>query len=1016
MKINKYNKPKDSSRGASVQSVVQQSVASGKGDTPQGGGNAAHADTADYATVAGNLDSQSTDWDVINEKDEAVKTWSTGQFLSKVVADTAAGFITFAAGLRSKVVSFFEKGIHFGEYTPGALGTGGAVLIDQSGNSTAEFDYITIRKAAFFREITIKELRHVGGEIVLSAAAMKCSKVVPLDTNLQPVAADSQYISCYKCYFDTDDAEGNQIVFQEFVVGDLARCQAFSTSSGNTSGYTTTKYYWRKVIGVGTDYIILSNVSGEKDANSTSAPEVGDNIVQLGYTGNDNHYRKSAIILSATDINAPSMKFYQGITTFTLPSPVKDEGYDVVGGIFHSNVYGKSYVGASDESSYMKFTPGDGVEIKGKVQMSTDSTIGDTNLNSKLTNLTTGVSDAQASATAANNAIDGLSTGNENLVVNGGFAGLYESESVNSNQTVNANTQIFSDPFGKWTTYTGCTDVANVNSATGRACQMVSGTLTQTISRGIKNGETYTFSVLALSTGSLTVKFGSTTVGTITLVQNKRCSLKVVAASNETTITLTNSGTITISEIQLIQGNVTVNDWTPSPEDNCKYLSYYKNFAYLMAAIEQADTQILGGLILTQMIRVGNYANHVMTQETGGMSGSDANVGADSPFLWGGGDMTKAIAAITAFASNPLAEFTSSMAKFVVTHGGRAILNDIIARGAIIATSGIFKNISTPNGKFSIDANGNMACQDAKISGNMYTPLTIINATNFDYYVDSLDVESDATNYFTWRSGGTNSTHQGKASVSKDATTGDISVTINNNTSGGRFGMLVSDLPVGFYKIEFDCPQELLGGSFYTNYNNSTAGASVAYTAGGDTITVEHHYENGHYWLYIEKKTSGTFYIAYAVASQSPNTVGHVIKISNFRVTKRKSGRSFGQFDYYGINLERTGLNIQIDYMPAHAVIELPHDDAYIGAHLRIYNNSYKEIIYSHYICRIWYDQGNVYTYEKTHILGHAYAGNYVELMCFDDTTVEEGSNEWTQKWIEIAHVGNDPQYSPSSS
>lgn len=670
-------------------------------------------------------------------------------FLRKDQPDTAQETITF------------QKGANFGTYTTGPLGTGGAVVIDQAGNSTAEFDYITIRKAATFRELTIKELRHVGGEIVLSAAAMKCSKVVPLDPNMQPIAEDSPMVAFYKCYFNTDDADGNQQVFQEFVQGDLARCQTFGSSVGESSGYTSTRYYWRKVLAVGEDYIILGNGSGDKDDDCTSAPAVGDNIVQLGYVGDNKPYRQSAIILSATDTDAPSMKFYQGINSFTLPTPVKDEGYDTSTGIFHTKTYGESYVGNPGETTYMKFTPDNGVEIKGKVEMSNASTLDGVRLATSIANAQSTANNAQSAANAAqtaadnaqdaaddaqdtadlaqaaannaNTAINNLSTGNENLVVNGGFTGLYQSDSVEDNTTVNANTQIFSNPWGRWESNTGCTIVTAPASATGVACQMSSGTLTQNIARGIISSQPYTLSLLALSSGMLNVSIGGWS-GTITLTNGRRCSVKFTALSSSATLTI--SGSATISEIQLIQGSVTINDWTPSPEDNNKFLSYYKNFAYLMAAIEQADTSILGGLVLTQQIRVGNYANHVMTQETGGMNGNRQND--DSPFLWGGGTMTQAMETISAYANDstfqPTAQQLANMAKFVVTHGGRAILNDIIARGAIIATSGIFKNISTPNGKFSIDDNGNMACEDAKIGGNFYVKMTKVTSANFDSY------------------------------------------------------------------------------------------------------------------------------------------------------------------------------------------------------------------------------------------------------------------------------------------
>lgn len=696
MKINKYDTPRDNgtgrgdSNGSTV--IVQQTG----GGSSSGGyaDEAGHAENADYATVAGNLDENSTDW-----------TTMALRFLSKTVADTAAGLITFLAGLRAKVVSYFEKGVEFGEYQTGALGTGGAVLIDQDGNSVAEFDYLTVRKAASFREISIKELKHVGGEIVLSAAAMKCARVVPLTDS-------SMNITGYKCFFDTTDSSGAQVVFQEFVVGDLARCQKFGASNGE---YVSTKYYWRKVIAVGEDYIILSNADGEKDTGSV-APTAGDNIVQLGYTGNDNPYRKSAIILSATDTDAPSMKFYQNITSFSLPSPVKDEGYDVTTGVFHSNTYGDFFVG--DQNGHVSYnSQTQELDITGRVQMNSSSTFNGNSLSNIFSGLGAAASQAaqdaasalaaanaaqdaaddaqdaadaaQSTANGAQQAVDNMSTGVENLVVNGGFTGLYSSESVEDLTDVDANTQVFSEPFGRWTTHTGCTVVSAVASATGVACKMQSGRLVQTISRGIKSGEKYTFSLRGIAAGTVTVSIGGVSQ-TLTVAAGTRSSVKFTTTSTSAALTITGSATIT--EILLVQGSITINDWVPSPEDNNKYLAYYKNLAYLLEAIGNASTTTLGGLILTQMIRVGNYANQVMTQETGGMSGS--NVSSDSPFLWGGGTMQQAISTIAAYANDPTFQPTAAqlanMAKFVVTHGGRAILQDIIMRGIVYASGGKF--------------------------------------------------------------------------------------------------------------------------------------------------------------------------------------------------------------------------------------------------------------------------------------------------------------------------------------
>ena len=69
--------------------------------------------------------------------------------------------------------------------------------------------------------------------------------------------------------------------------------------------------------------VCLSKVSGEYEGSTV--PEIGDNIVQLGYTGSDATYRQSAVILSGyptmdTGVTPPSLAFYKGINDFALAS------------------------------------------------------------------------------------------------------------------------------------------------------------------------------------------------------------------------------------------------------------------------------------------------------------------------------------------------------------------------------------------------------------------------------------------------------------------------------------------------------------------------------------------------------------------------------------------------------------------------------------------------------------------------------------------------------------------------
>ena len=599
--------------------------------------------------------------------------------LSKTSNDTARGKITF------------EKGAEFGTYNSGALGSGGAINIDQNGNSNAEFDFLTIRKAASFRTITILELNHVGGELGLTAGAMKVSSVEETD-------------NAYRCYFDTSD--GTKQVYQEFVVGDQARCQQFRLAQ-DSSGMTTTHYYWRLVTGVGENYVDLSKTDADMGSGT---PQVGDEVIQLGYRNNDHPERQSAIILSAVESQAPSIKYYQGINSYNLTNAiVKEDYYDPTTSLYHSNTYGESYVGDKNETTYMKYTQNGGVEIKGAVKMTSESTLDGNNLNTIINNISGAVGDAQdtadlaqAAANNANTAINNLSTGNENLVVNGGFTGMFTSESVDD-ASFDADSEIYSDPFGKWPTHTGCSIVSRSASATGKACQMSSGRLEQIISRGIENGQPYTLSLLGLSTGTVSVSIGGFSKS-ITLALGQRSEEKFTASSTDATLVITGTGIIT--EIQLIEGNVKLNGWTPSPEDNNKYLGYYKNLAYLMEAMADGNTDIIGGLILTMMIRVGNHLNQQMVGETGGMSGIYNND--DDPFLWGGGNMYDAVRTIAFYRNNPSAQPTqqqlAQMAKFVVTHGGRAILEDIIMRGIVYATGGKFTG---QDGLFRIDVDAN---------------------------------------------------------------------------------------------------------------------------------------------------------------------------------------------------------------------------------------------------------------------------------------------------------------------
>ena len=533
--------------------------------------------------------------------------------LSSIYDDTAQGLITFSKGLVSKALaklaSLFVSGdtqlgengtkTTFGDFKTDA--TGASISVSEDGISTAEFDFLTIRRAAYFREITIKELKHAGGEIALSAAAIVCSKVEWLNARGRVITAGTP--TYYKCYFETSD--GKRHIYQEFAVGDQARCQQFRIEAGNAA-FASTKYYWRLVTGIGDNYIILSNQTGKFDGEGV--PEVGDNIVQLGFQGANNPIRTSAIILSATASDAPSTKYYQGITSFSLQDcEVKDEGFE--GGQFHSRIYGTYYVGDREQTNFIAYDPLTKTAIfKGKAIFEPGTTLPD------------GTPIEQ---------LQGLGTKSGNLLLNSGFTGDFTSQEFDEKTEITDETTIFSDSAKYWE----CKNAEFIEipeSASGHAATLTDGGLAQQLTASLIAGEKYTLSFKARGS-SLRFTVGGYSE-TIQLTDElKRYSVIFECSDAPDTRFRIFETTATVMEVTLNQGNLPI-AWAAAYDDNDHALADFEAFKYLTSAITEAKTTVNGGLVMTQDIRVGQFRNGKMVQETGGMSGYAAT--RNSPFIW----------------------------------------------------------------------------------------------------------------------------------------------------------------------------------------------------------------------------------------------------------------------------------------------------------------------------------------------------------------------------------------------
>lgn len=218
--------------------------------------------------------------------------YSAGKSGAKIGADGAAELLNVL--VRELVTA---NGIQSPGFSTGALGTGLCLKMDENGDSYIEVDRMLVRKVAEFIKLVIQEIKHVGGQIILTPASMSCVKVED----------KGDY---YRCYFTATD--GEKTVENQFVVGDFARAQTFNVKEGVNENVKNT-YYWRLVTGVGDDYIDLSKT--DCDAGST-VPAAGDEIVQLG--NRNDAARQAAIILAAYGNDAPYIKMYRGINSYKL--------------------------------------------------------------------------------------------------------------------------------------------------------------------------------------------------------------------------------------------------------------------------------------------------------------------------------------------------------------------------------------------------------------------------------------------------------------------------------------------------------------------------------------------------------------------------------------------------------------------------------------------------------------------------------------------------------------------------
>lgn len=695
-------------------------------------GNSDEADT--YITgIADDQTSENSTHDIVTP------AYAKGKYLSRVNDDTAHGFITM------------EKGEQIGdEFISGILGVGGVFRKDAGGKTYIEADRLYIRMKAYFDSVEIREYTHTSGNRIASPAqGFNCSRVEWLganDTVLEQTTANLPNVVKFRCYWRVDDGETK--TDNQFIIGDLAFCQYANIENGSL----TQKRFWRVVVGRnngttttddGEAWIDLSNAhdangdpvmttitwngqGGTQQSMSVLSFEAGsdiptaeDDICMLGNVRDTT--RQGAIIEYVSGENAPSYQIYQDIGS-DPEDPYTLVGKNYIGLGYNSStsrayltVYGDTYIGARDEAEggYVRYDEQSRLmEVKGRLNVG--STLQD------------------------GRNVNALGTSKGNMLLNTSFTGDYDSENVTSTTDVTPDTVIYSDPLKHWTS-DGVSVIASEESQSGYAAKInAGGNLYQNVA--LEAGKWYVLSFRGKG-GSLTYSIGGVT-GMLTLKQSVDSYDVPFVCGEDSGLAIMAQSEVTVMELQLCEGNLPT-AWKQNYQDGEKTMAALNEYRYIRDAIQNASTDIIGGLILSQIIKVGNYRNKQMTEETGGMSG--AWLDNNSPFLWGGGNMSQAIYTIMKYADDPSYQATqeeiAQMAKFVVTHGGRAILNDIILRGYIYAFGGeiggfkilanaiksVNENIilnadgSATIGKITINANGNVSVNDLTANNGTFS-------------------------------------------------------------------------------------------------------------------------------------------------------------------------------------------------------------------------------------------------------------------------------------------------------
>ncbi|RHA57616.1 hypothetical protein DW932_18055 [Bacteroides intestinalis] len=227
------------------------------------------------------------------------------RYLLRDVAETVEKLMTFLEGINVKGMATLEeitllRDIVSQNFAKGSTGFG--IYKDEAGIYHLDIDFVNVRRKLTADEIQVQRSYYVGGkQWVTPGGGIYCTSVEDIG-------------SAYRCHFKSIDADGREVKCL-FQTDDRAICETFNLDK-KVGGVLGNHYYWRLVVGVGTDYIDLSK---SNCGAGSDAPLAGDEIVHLGNKSDKS--RQGAICSDAITTGGPYIRVYEGISDYHLPQP-----------------------------------------------------------------------------------------------------------------------------------------------------------------------------------------------------------------------------------------------------------------------------------------------------------------------------------------------------------------------------------------------------------------------------------------------------------------------------------------------------------------------------------------------------------------------------------------------------------------------------------------------------------------------------------------------------------------------